>query len=307
MQNCNVPPDVMMVDSPLTPEKTFPYIYGDMIYGPLNGWTTTRGARAVELLKADDSVTVEEAISYILDERPAGVDRWLEVLKNADAKFGETHKSNKDYVTCMKDMKTWNGELRRDSTAALKYYYWKKQLLEDHGTDPSAADLAKRIDHLLGSVGAPAPDLNLTDEQLKAFADGFASSMAKLKSDIGSFDAAYGDVFRVGRGDKSWPVSGGGPNSLSMRTLRNVEYGAERSDHTHWGQSGQASTQVVVMSTPVRSWTAAPIGQSDRPDSPHYSDQAEKLFSECKLKSTWYAPEELAEHIESRTVLDGAP
>jgi hypothetical protein len=48
-----------------------------------------------------------------------------------------------------------------------------------------------------------------------------------------------------------------------------------------------------------------PIGQSDRPDSPHYRDQAEKLFSPRKLKATWYTPEELAGHIKSRTVLEG--
>jgi acyl-homoserine lactone acylase PvdQ len=61
------------------------------------------------------------------------------------------------------------------------------------------------------------------------------------------------------------------------------------------------------MSKPIRSWTAVPIGQSDRPDSPHYTDQAEKLFGERRLKPTWYNPEELAGHTESRTVLEKAP
>ncbi len=307
MQNCNVPPDVMMVGSPLTPGKTLPYLYGDLIYGPLSGWITSRGARAVELLQADDSVTAQEAKSYILDVRPAGIDRWLEVLRNADAKFGAAHKDDSDYVAGIKEMKAWNGELRRDSSAALKYYYWKKQLFEDYGTDPSAIELAGRIDDLLGSVGAPAPELNLTDDQLAALADAFASAMASLKADMGSLDAKYGDMFRVGRDDKSWPVGGGGPNNLGMRTLRNVEYGPERPDHTRWGSGGQTSTQIVVMSKPVRSWTAVPIGQSDRPESPHYNDQAEKLFSKRTLKPTWYDPEELAGHIESRTVLDRAP
>jgi acyl-homoserine lactone acylase PvdQ len=92
-----------------------------------------------------------------------------------------------------------------------------------------------------------------------------------------------------------------------MRSLRSVDYGAERADHTRWGRAGQTSTQVVVLGKPVRSWTALPIGESDRPESPHYRDQAESLFSERRLKPTWYAPEELAQHIESRQVLEGAP
>jgi acyl-homoserine lactone acylase PvdQ len=84
-------------------------------------------------------------------------------------------------------------------------------------------------------------------------------------------------------------------------------YSAEREDETRWGQRGQTSTQIIVLSDPPRSWLYLPWGQSDRPESPHYSDQAEKLFSTRQLKPSWWLPEDLAGHIESRTVLDGAP
>jgi len=62
MQNCNIPPDVMMVDSPLTPDKTLSYLYGSS-----GGYTNQRGARAVELLHADSSVTIEDAQDYAVD------------------------------------------------------------------------------------------------------------------------------------------------------------------------------------------------------------------------------------------------
>ncbi|MGA9116962.1 MAG: hypothetical protein WB626_09330, partial [Bacteroidota bacterium] len=55
---------------------------------------------------------------------------------------------------------------------------------------------------------------------------------------------------------------------------------------------------------PVGSWTCAPLGQSNRPDSPHHSDQAEKLFSRRKMKPSWWTPRELARHIESRSVIE---
>ena len=129
--------------------------------------------------------------------------------------------------------------------------------------------------------------------------------MAKLKADHGSLNAIYGDTFRVGREDVSWPLGGGGGRGLT--TLRNVGFGPERNDHTRWGSSGQTSTQVIVLSKPIRSWTYVPIGQSDRPDSSHYRDQAERLFSLRQLKPTWWLPKDLAKHIESRTVLAKAP
>ena len=258
----------------------------------------------MELLHADSSVTVKEALDYAVDVHPYGVERWLEVLKLADGKFGEFHKSNSDYIAGIKDLLSWDCELRRDSTAALKYYYWRKQIIEDYGTD-AVSEPAGRIDFYLAALGKPAPEIDLSDDELSAAADSLASAMAKLKADHGSLNAIYGDTFRVGRDDVSWSLGGGGDYGLT--TLRNIGYGAERDDHTRWGNRGQTSTQIVVLSKPVRSWTCVPIGQSDRPDSTHYRDQAQEIFSSRRLKPTWWLPEELAKHIESRIVLSDAP
>ena len=299
MQNCNIPPDVMMVDSPFSPEKTIPYIYG---YS--SGHTNQRGARAVQLLHRDSSVTIKEALSYAVDVHPYGVERWLEVLKKIDAGSGDVLRLNSDYNAGIKDILSWDGELLRDSTAALKYYYWRKQLIEDYGAE-TVSDAAGRIDYYLAALGKPAPEINLSDDELGAAKDSFALAMAKLKSDHGSLNATYGDTFRVGRDNVSWPLGGGGGRGLT--TLRNISYGPERKDHTRWGRAGQTSTQVIVLSKPIRSWTYVPIGQSDRPDSPHYRDQAQKLFSQRKLKPTWWLPKDLAKHIKSRTVLTKAP
>jgi len=295
MQNCNIPPDVMMVDSPFAPDKTLSYLYGSS-----GGYTNQRGARAVQLLHADSSVTVQEALAYATDVHPYGVERWLEVLKRADAESGQFHQSDPDYLAGVKELLSWDGQLRRDSKAALKYYYWRKQLVEDHGAE-AVSDAAGRIDYYLAALGKPAPPIDLSSMELEAAAGSFASALARLKAERGSLDATYGDTFRVGRDEASWPLGGGGDYGLT--TLRNISYGAPQGDHTRWGRGGQTSTQIVVLSKPVQSWTYVPIGQSDRPGSPHYRDQAEKLFSPRTLKTTWWLPEQLAGHIESRTVV----
>jgi acyl-homoserine lactone acylase PvdQ len=91
-----------------------------------------------------------------------------------------------------------------------------------------------------------------------------------------------------------------------MGTLRAIGFARPRADHTRWGASGQTSTQVVVLTNPIRSWTQPPIGQSDHPDSPFYRDQAEKLFSPGRMKPSWYAWQELQGHVHSRTELHPA-
>ncbi|MCC6698454.1 MAG: penicillin acylase family protein [Candidatus Hydrogenedentes bacterium] len=303
MQNCNIPPDAMMPDSPFSLEKTIPYLWADLSHNPQrSGWGNQRGARAVQLLASDESVTVEEALAYAVDIHPFGCERWIDVLRMADEKHGGSLRANPDYAAGIDDLLQWDQQLSADSTGALKYYYWRKQMIDDHGAEVMD-EASRRVDNYLEPVGRTTPPLNFTSDELAAAATSLANAMKQLKSDFGSLDKTYGDVFRVGRDDASWPVEGGGDKNKGMTTLRNVGFERERTDHTRWGNSGQTSTQLIVLSKPVQSWTFAPVGQSDRPDSPHYRDQAEKAFSPRQLKDTWWTPEELTEHVESREVL----
>ncbi len=306
MQNCNVPPDVMMKNSPFSPEHAPSYLYSDRSHGELNGWTNQRGARAVEVLEKDPSISAEEARELILDIRPYGASRWIQALLEADAQYGARLHLNRDYRPALKDLRAWDGRLAADSTGALKYVYWREELASK--LEPARLEAMKsKIDHYMAALGEPLRAVELSADDMQDLSSNFASAMTRLKIERGSLDAVYGDVFRVGRDGQSWPVGGGGDPALGLTTLRNIRYGEEREDGTRWGNQGQTSTQVVVLSTPIKSWTATPIGQSDRPDSPHYSDQAENLLSPRELKPTWWLPRQLAEHIASREVLKDAP
>jgi acyl-homoserine lactone acylase PvdQ len=304
MQNCNIPPDAMMPDSPFRLEETVDYIFSSRDYGSSrDGWTNQRGARAIELLSADESVTVEEAIAYINDVTAFGSDRWIEALRRADEAVGERHAKHEHYGAGLEGLLAWDRRNTADSPGALKYDSWRAQLVEDHGREGARA-LAGGIDDWYAIVEGREPrPLELSAQQLGMLASSFAGAMDALVAQHGSLDATYGEHHRVGRGDESWPVGGSG-HAPGTSTLRAMGYDREERDgHTQWGRAGQSSTQVVVMSDPPRSWIYLPLGQSDREDSAHFDDQAEKLFSRRELKPSWWLPEELAPHIESRTVL----
>ncbi len=299
MQNCNIPPDSMMVNSPFKVDPARPYLFADLSHNASrDGWSNSRAARAVELLAGDDSVTVEDALAFATDPKVYGANRWIEMLKMADAKFGAEVRKDGEVAAALDELLAWDNKLLPESKGALKYYYWRKQAKADMGEAYNA--LRKRVDNFRGSIGVPDPPLDPSDDELKALVAAFAKGMADLKADFGALDKVYGDVFRDGRGDKSFPCGGGGDSDHDMRTLRNVNYSGERDDHTRWGTSGQTSTQIVVLSKPVQSWTYVPHGQSDDPKSPHFLDQAEKLFTKGIMKDTWFTPEELAPNIEKR-------
>lgn len=295
----------MIVNSPFAVDLQRPYLFADLSHNDSRDkWSNTRGARAIELLHNDDSVTVEEALAYAADAKVYGADRWLAMLKMADQKFGADARKLAANAAALDELLAWDSQLLPESKGALKYYYWRKQAASDMRDAYNA--LRARVNNFRGPLGVPDPPLDPSDDELEGLMAAFVSGMADLEADLGSLDKTYGDVFRAGRGDKSWPCGGGGDGELDMTTLRNVGYSKEQDDHTRWGRGGQTSTEIIVLSKPIQSWTYVPLGQSDDAKSPHYTDQAEKLFSKGTMKDTWWMPEELAGNIESREELAGA-
>ncbi|MEM9404440.1 MAG: penicillin acylase family protein [Acidobacteriota bacterium] len=304
MQNNNIPPDAMMPNSPFSLDETRDYLYSGPGYGPERCcWTSQRGARAIELLQSDDSVTVEEAEAYINDVEPYGAGRWIEALRSAQAASPEALTA--EATEALELLSSWDRQLRADSAGALQYELWRQQLLDDLGREKVGAIAAGIDDYYAIVEGREETPVAVSEEAQAQLLESLARATKRRLETYGP-EGTYGDRFRVGRGGQSWPVGGGGGRT-GTTTLRNLGFGPEREDGTRWGRGGQTSTQVVLLTDPPQSWQYLPLGQSDRPTSPHYADQAERLFSTRQLKPTWWLPEELAEHIESRTVLEGAP
>ena len=151
----------------------------------------------------------------------------------------------------------------------------------------------------------PARNLPFLDPDIDLLIQSLNRADMRLKEHYPNQTPTFGDHFRVGHDDQSWPMGGGSLHE--SRTLRSLSYTAPKADYSQWGRGGQTSTQIVELSTPIKSWGYLPLGQSDDPGSLHYIDQAEKAFSKRTLKSSWWTPEELVGNIESRTVIDYTP
>ena len=293
MQNCNIPPDAMLPNSPFSLDAQPNYLYSSAAHGPsFDGWTNQRGARAIEILSADDNVSIEEALAYAVDIQPYGYQRWLSVLEQAKPPASQA----------LQEMLSWDGQLNHQSSAALKYYYWR-QALDDHeqgNTIRAAVD-----DHYAIVAQREAKKIELSPLQFTVVRQTWLSGLAQLDKHFpnSSSSATWGDVFRVGRDAASWPVGGGGGDQLGITTLRSIGYDSANENHQRHANRGQTSTQIVVLSKPIQSWLYLPVGQSDRPDSPHYADQAAGVFSQRTLKPSWWLAEDLAGHITSREEL----
>jgi len=290
-----------MVDSPLTPEKYKSYLFNEAA-----GRISQRGARAVDLLHSEKRVSPQRAMEIALDDYCYRYEKWVQVLKQAHGKFGEPYREDKDYLAGMDQILGWDGHSHYDSRGALMYFYWRTALPKAFG--PGYATFSRGMDDFMVALQKPEKPAAAPDgEEQKAIVTALSTAVKTMRSEHDSVQVPYGKVFRVGRDDKSWPVSGGSLIQEGMATLRAIAFEPPRADHTRWGRAGQTSTQVVVLTRPIQSWTQPPIGQSDRPDSPYYRDQAEKLFSRSLMKPAWNSKAELLQHKASRIEIEFRP
>jgi acyl-homoserine lactone acylase PvdQ len=270
MQNCNVSPFAMMKDSPLVPEEyaQHPYIYNEKRTPPHQ-----RAAMALDLLDAAHDVTAEQAIGIAFSPQVWHAELWQERIRKAAPESGFANM-----------LAGWNRRSDADSRPALAFYLFKMSL----DAEPQR-----------GAEPPPA----LTDDQIRA---ALAKAEARLKSEFPP-DAVFGALFRVGRqgAARTWPVSGGSLTEAGMATPRAISF--EKSGQEMVGHGGQTSTQIVILTKPPQSYMVIPLGESDHPDSPHFDDQAEKLFSQSRVKSTYFLNRtELEKHVTKREELEFA-
>jgi acyl-homoserine-lactone acylase len=293
LQNCNVSPQFMAKDLGL---DSATYSKEPWLLNGFQGITKAydnplhqRAAMCVNLLDANKSLSIDDAIEIAMSPAVYGADVWQKRLESSWGQADEATKKNANAAKMAEVILGWNRRCEPTSTGAVAYRYWKEQIY-------AADELVKTYDR----AGFPIPP-QVND---KLILDGLLAGAEKMHKDFGRIEVAYGDVYRVGRkgGKNTWPVGGGSVEGIA--TPRAIGFDKVEGTPTFLGRGGQTSTQVVLLTKPPKSWTVLPLGNSDRPESKHFDDQAEKLFSQGKMKPTYFADkEELMKHVESTKVL----
>jgi len=290
MQNCNISPRVMFRDSPLTEDKYKSYLYMEpRLMGVAYG-LHQRAAMVFQLLDELRDATVEDVFEIATSPRVYGVRAWQERLRTAWEKGGDAMKNDAELARFARAILNWNGRAEKDSVGVVCYHYWKQ----------AQSFLVRQAD----KVGAPPPRSMSDDEVFSAL----KAALKAMKDEHGRLDVTYGDIFRVGRkgGNRTAPADGGSIDGIA--TPRAMWFEPMGKTKQRLATGGQSALMVVEMTSPPRSWTAAPLGQSDDPKSPHFDDQALKLVAHRKLKSTYFMDKAaLLKDLESKTELTWKP
>ena len=299
IQNNNVSPDRMFASGNLGAPD-----YPAGLFNDTPGRVTTRGLRSIEILSVADKLTITDAWEHAFDETWITARYWLAALRYAVEQYPQWMDEHAgeagDLVRRLLD---FNGVAAADSAAALNFYYWRAGMSEVLGRPG--------FEHL---QTLPWSDSDFNPDFADAILQQAESAAAAMVEKLGSTDVAMGAVFRVGRGERSWPLGGetidasGIPmcvadlSPLCERTMRAFASGPADDNGERRAYRGSNSMRLVEFSDPVQSWSLHVHGQSDDPSSAHYDDQA-KLLSEHKFKPTYFNRDELDMHIESMTIL----
>jgi len=281
MQNCNVSPATMMVDSPLTPDR-----YPDYIYNVSWDHDNPRGRRALELLAGDGDVSEAEALAFAFDVHDGLATRWQAELRAAldaaePARDAPVRRAAEAILA-------WDGGYTPDSTASVAFKFWR---------------LACGAECDLGPLGRGEPLPASTRARLLPLLE---KTVADLTARHGRWDVPWGQVHVVGRSGRFFPCGGadyrtGDAAANFTETLFDVRSSADPERPGRFVADNGSGAMILMFfgTNGVRSFTCTPWGQSGHAGSPHHVDQAEHLFSKRRMKPTWWRPEELQEHTES--------
>lgn len=284
-QNCNCSPANMMRNSPLKPEN-----YPDYIYNVSWDRQTERGARILQLLDADSSITKEEAMAYTLDVYDRHATSWQQALKAASEAQKDAMK-DPALAKAVQTLLAWDGQFVKQSVAAPLVMFWRLKCQD-------------RIDTVAIADGKP---LSAGDQEKMIAA--LLETLSEMKAQYGEREITWGDIKVVGRAGKFFPCDGAdfGSREKKNETQTPMVTGASDKPNKDGKFVARKGSSTIMLSflnkSGVDSYSLVVWGQSADPKSPHHVDQAEKLYAQRKFKPTWFKKEDLLKHVESEKKL----
>jgi acyl-homoserine-lactone acylase len=278
--NSNVSPDMMFPVSPLQPADYPAYFGFDA------GATNSRELRLIELLDHAKSVTLDEAMSFAMDEMIIPTRSWAGAIRHALQDHPEFIAAQQpEYRQFAEDLTQFDGNFSKESRGALDHSELRRVLFDNHKS--AMASLCEAIE----------ANWPLTRDQQQLLLTAIGETRQHMLDYYGRTDLSWGDVHRIGRGGVDLPVGGGilllgtdpgsvgqAASTVQAESLRALEFVNDSKTKRQRLIGGQRIPFVVHFAADgVQSYAQALWGISDNPNSKHYSDQA-RLASEKILR-----------------------
>lgn len=243
LQNCNVSPDVVAIDSGLKRDDFPPFL----------GWGTPnyRAQRIVNWLLTHQNIAVGDMQILLRDDYLVDAEEYKGLIFRAHNRaWSVLYDPNWEVGKAVQILRAWDNWASLESVGTLLFLIWKARF------DPLLAQIPQKRDIFVRE---------------KVALEALQQAVAYMIATYGRLDVPWGQVHYLKRGDRTFPMSGApfGTEALHQ-TLTRIE-----ADGTMVIVGGSAFGMVVSLVRPVQSWSVLAYGNSEDPESPHYDDQAD--------------------------------
>jgi len=173
----------------------------------------------------------------------------------------------------------WDRTTAPDSRGGILFELWYNRHLQ--GEALRALPFAERARRTFATPWSPTRPNDTPDglaDPVRAAAD-FAWAVDEATRRYGRADVAWGDVHRVRRGDVDVPVGG---CTGALGCFRVLQY-SDAPDGKRVARGGDGWVLAVEFTPVPRAYSVLAYGQSARPESPHFADQA-AMFARGEMK-----------------------
>ncbi len=272
VQNSNSPPWVTTLPQMLNPDTYPPY----MAPPP---YMNLREQNGVQMLMEDNRISFNKMMEDTFSTRVELADRILPDLISAARLYGDGLANRAADV-----LQSWDHKTDANSRGAVLFYQWVQESQQNLFAVPWDATYPLTTP---SGLADPLASIAALD-----------TAAMKVKSQFGSLDIPWGDVFRLHRGKIDLPASGGPGDAMGIfRAL----YFSPIDDRHFEAVGGDSYIAAVEFSEPVRAMVLLTYGNSSQPGSPHNGDQLE-LYAHNQLRPAWFTRAEAEAHLASREV-----
>jgi acyl-homoserine-lactone acylase len=272
VHNENDAPYYTNMRAPLDPTR-FPSYFPEPRLG-------LRSQLAIDLIDNDRRLSLEDVVALKHSYRMLLADRVRDDLVSAVRATNPTG----DVAAAIDLIARWDRTVAPDSRGGTLFETWWRRYLGrgQRATDSAFAEPWNASAPISTPRGLRSPTRAV---------DAFAWAVDEMKRRYGAFDVAWGDVHRVRRGSVDVPVGG---CSSDLGCFRVLTY-RDDPDGKREANGSDGWILAVEFGDEPRAYSVLAYGESPRPDSPFFADQAE-MFARGELKPVLWREAEIEAH-----------
>lgn len=241
-----------------------------------------RSQRAIQLIDNNRKLSLEDVVRLKHDYRMLLADRVkLDLVRAVEAS-----KPTGAAADALRVLRRWNNSVAADSRGAVLFEIWWSRYSQGRPEARRYATPWQATDPVRTPRG-------LGDQA--AAVEAFAWAVEETARRHGALDVAWGDVYRVRRGNVDVPV-GGCPGALGCFRVLGF---TRQPDGKFAANTGDGWVLAVEFGNEPRAYSVLAYGQSAKPDSPWHADQA-AMFARGEVKRVAFSARDVDRQVVLR-------